>query len=88
MAPVLMDLVTVDMLQATLAKALRERLITKSTKIILSSDEEGNQMHYMYGYSIDDQDISWDGDEMIETPKKDRHQVTITFWPGGEEIDE
>jgi len=88
MAAVLMPIVTVGMLQATLTKALRDKEVTKGTKIVLSSDEEGNQMHHMWGYSIDDQDISWDGDEMIETPKKDRHQVTITFWPGGEEIDE
>jgi hypothetical protein len=84
-----MQFVTIGVLQKTIAKLIREKTVTKSTSILLASDEEGNQFHQMYSFSVDSyvfiDDDSTQGYHKEPRPAKD---VTITFWPGGEEIDE
>lgn len=82
--------ITVKVLMDTLIGLLDEKKVSPSTRIALLSDEEGNQVRYMWAYSIDvpsdfvvDEN---DPDKYSMVPIKDAKKI-LCFIPAGDEIE-
>ena len=82
--------VTVKVLRDTLNALLEEKKVSPSTRVALLSDEEGNQVHYMWGFSIDTPSDfvvdKTDPDIYHSVPIKGAKRV-LCFIPAGDEIE-
>jgi hypothetical protein len=69
------NVVTIGLLQAIINQALAEPGVTSLTRIVVPSDEEGNQMHFCHSWGIEH--------ELVEDPNKKHEWINK---PGGNPV--